>query len=160
MLDTWRPTARSAGSNRRVMRWKFSAYRPISQPKRPSLGICVLRAAIWCMDRSYTLASCAGRIEDSGTSAYVKELAGASHLAHGESARARNAIEFLHARPSRMSPLHAGRAVHFSPAPSIHDPLQAQGRHHLARDFLDGDMGGAEHRDALGAEQLLGCDDL
>src|SRR5690606_4126233 len=42
------------------------------------------------------------------------------------------------------------------PAFSEHDPLDAQGRHHLARDFLDRHVGGAEHGDAFGAEQFFG----
>src|SRR5690606_30615696 len=58
-------------------------------------------------------------------------------------------------RDARADPPHAARGPPPSPV-SEHDALDAQGGHDLARDLLDRHVGGAEHRDALGAEQLLG----
>src|SRR3546814_10787418 len=48
--DAERPGARSAGSNSRVRRVKFSAYRPISQPKRVSFGMRAARSVTGTRD--------------------------------------------------------------------------------------------------------------
>src|SRR5690606_21328322 len=48
------PGARSAGSNRRVSSAKFSAYRPISQPKRLIRGMRSTRVRTGAMARCYT----------------------------------------------------------------------------------------------------------
>lgn len=59
------PGARSAGANRRVRCWKFSAYNPISQPKRLRRGMISSLLNAWAMHRSYTLRCRTGSIDES-----------------------------------------------------------------------------------------------